>query len=442
MPVLTLERPLAHSTDDAGWIGPAPWIVVPPPGPRALQAVSRDRRVTSPSYTRPYPLVVNRASGSIVEDVDGNRFLDFTAGIAVCSTGHCHPHVVQAIEHQARRLLHMCGSDFCYEPMIALAERLAAVAPGPDAKRVLFTNSGAESVEAAIKLARHHTQRKIIVAFHGAFHGRTMGALSLTASKARQKERFGPLVPMVEHVPYGDVAAIRDGLFRRVCSPDEVAAVFVEPLLGEGGYVVPPPQFLPGLRALCDQHGILLVLDEIQTGMGRTGRMFCCEHYGVHPDILLLAKGLASGMPLGAVVARESIMDWPEGAQGSTFGGNPVSCAAALATIELLDKHLTANAAGLHPVAMAKLEAIAGRHGWIRSPRGLGLMLAVDVVGAAGQPDPAQRDRVIAAAFSGGLLLLGCGESGIRFTPPLCINRIQLEVGFDVLDEAIATVES
>lgn len=420
----------------------APRIVTPPPGPKAAEAVARDRRVTSPSNTRPYPLVVHRAAGAVIEDVDGNRYLDFTAGIAVCSTGHCHPAVVRAIEQQAGKLIHMCGSDFYYEPMIALAERLARIAPGPDAKRVLFTNSGAESVEAAIKLSRHHTRRKMIIAFHGAFHGRTMGALSLTASKARQKERFGPLVPMVEHVDYGDLSAITDNLFKRICSPDEVAAIFVEPLLGEGGYIVPPPEFLPGLRELCTRHGILLVLDEIQSGMGRTGRMFCCEHYGVVPDILLLAKGLASGMPLGAVVAREPIMDWPQGAQGSTFGGNPVSCAAALATVELLEKEMTANAARLESVALARLESIVKRHPCVRSPRGKGLMLAADFVKAStGEPDPALRDRVVEAAFSRGLLLLGCGENSIRFTPPLCIDRAQLEKGFDVLTEAILAVE-
>ncbi|GMU24566.1 MAG: aspartate aminotransferase family protein [Phycisphaerae bacterium] len=428
-------------TDQGGWIGPAPWIVVAPPGPQALQAVARDRRVTSPSNSRPYPLVVRRGSGSIVEDVDGNRYLDFTAGIAVCSTGHCHPHVVRAIEQQARHLIHICGSDFYYEPMIALAEKLAKLAPGDAPKRVLFTNSGAECVEAAIKLARHHTRRKTIIAFLGAFHGRTMGALSLTASKVRQKERFGPLVPMVEHVPYGDLRAIERDVFERIASPEEVAAIFVEPLLGEGGYLVPPPEFLPGLRRLCDEHGILLVLDEIQTGMGRTGRMFCCEHFGVAPDILLLAKGIASGMPLGAVVAREAIMDWPQGAQGSTFGGNPVSCAAALATIELLEKQFVSNAAGLNGLAMDKLEHIARHRRHIALPRGMGLMLAVDVVRNRGRDlDPALRDRIIQEAFSRGLLLLGCGEAGIRFTPPLCINRVQLEVGLDVFDEAVATV--
>jgi 4-aminobutyrate aminotransferase len=379
----------------------------------------------------------------VVEDLDGNRYLDFTAGIAVCSTGHCHPHVVEAIERQARNLLHMCGSDFYYESMILLAEKLAAIAPGGDAKRVLFTNSGAESVEAAIKLARHYTQRKVIVAFYGAFHGRTMGALSLTASKYRQKERFGPLVPMVEHVPYGDLAAIDRDIFHRIAAPEEVAAIFVEPIQGEGGYIVPPPEFLPGLREMCDRHGIMLVMDEIQSGMGRTGKMFACEHWNVAPDILVLAKGIASGMPLGAVVAPARIMNWPQGAQGSTFGGNPVSCAAALATIELLEKQFMANAEKLQPLAMEKLRRIDQKHRCLSSPRGLGLMLAIDVVkdGRTREPDPQLRDRIVSEAFNRGLLLLGCGETGIRFTPPLCINRVQLEIGLDVFEEAVSTVE-
>lgn len=439
---MTVPQPRTHELKSEKWIGPAPWITTPPPGPNALRTAARDRRVTSPSYTRPYPLVVRRAQGSVVEDVDDNRYLDFTAGIAVCTTGHCHPQVVAAIQQQAERLIHICGSDFYYEPMVALAEKLAAIAPGGEPKRVFFTNSGAEAVEAAIKLARHHTKRKAIIAFHGAFHGRTMGALSLTASKSRQRAHFGPLVPMVEHAPYGELETLEHVLLKRVIAPEEVAAIFVEPLLGEGGYVVPPSGFLPGLRELCSRHGILLVMDEIQSGMGRTGRMFCCEHEGVEPDILLLAKGLASGMPLGAIVACKPIMSWPEGSHGSTFGGNPVSCAAALATIELLEKQLIAHAADLHPVAMDKMQQIAARQKCIADPRGRGLMLAVDVVqnSRTRVPDPQLRDRILTEAFSRGLLLLGCGDTGIRFTPPLCINRVQLEVGFDVFDEVVATV--
>ena len=440
--MLTVPSRFERHSERESWIGPAPWIAVPPPGPNALSAVVRDRRVTSPSNARPYPLVVKRAQGSIVEDVDGNRYLDFTAGIAVCATGHCHPKVVEAIETQANQLIHICGSDFYYEPMIALAEKLAAIAPGDDPRRVLFTNSGAEAVEAAIKLSRHHTNRKGIIAFYGSFHGRTMGALSLTSSKVRQRERFGPLLPMVEHVPYGDISAI-ETLFKTKLSPSETAAIFVEPILGEGGYVIPPASFLPALRALCDEHGILLVMDEIQSGMGRTGRMFACEHVNVVPDILLCAKGIASGMPLGAVVAKSSIMDWPVGAQGSTFGGNPVCCAAALATIRLIEAQYMENAAKLGAIALEKLARIEQRHKGITSPRGLGLMLAIDVVKDSRScgPDPGLRDRIVCEAFSRGLLLLGCGVSGIRLTPPLCMNRVQLEVGLDVLDEVISTVE-
>jgi 4-aminobutyrate aminotransferase len=426
---------------DGTWLGPAPWIVTPPPGPRAVAAVSRDERVTSTSYSRPYPLVATRAHGSVVEDVDGNRFLDFTAGIAVCSTGHCHAAVVKAIEAQAKNLIHICGSDFYYEPMIALAEKLTDIVPGPGSKRVFLTNSGAETIEAAIKLARHHTRRKWIIAFYGAFHGRTMGALSLTSSKVRQKERFAPLLPMVAHAPYGDLDFIENTLFKTQVPPDEVAAIFVEPILGEGGYIVPPPEFLPGLRKLCDHHGILLVMDEIQTGMGRTGKMFACEHVDVAPDLMCLAKGIASGMPIGALVAAENVMRWPVGSHGSTFGGNPISCAAALATIELLEKQLIANAGQLGQVAMAKLDRLAARRKCVRNVRGMGLMLAIDIVKPRSNvKSPELRDRIVQEAFERGLMLLGCGECGIRIVPPLCINHTQLEVGLDVLDEAIATI--
>jgi len=434
-------RTKKRTKSEDAWLGPAPWIVTPPPGPRAIAAVSRDERVTSPSYSRPYPLVAARAQGSVVEDVDGNRFLDFVAGIAVCSTGHCHPAVVKAIEQQSRHLIHICGSDFYYEPMIALAEKLTDIAPGSDPKRVFLTNSGAETVEAAMKLARHHTQRKWIIAFYGAFHGRTMGALSLTSSKVRQKERFGPLVPMVAHAPYGDLDFLENVLLKSEVPPDEVAAIFVEPILGEGGYLVPPAEFLPGLRKLCDRHGILLVADEIQTGMGRTGKMFACDHFKVVPDVLCLAKGIASGMPIGAVVARADVMNWPVGSHGSTYGGNPLGCVAALATIELLEKQLIANAADLGQVAVGKLDQIETRRKCVTRVRGMGLMLAIDIVKPrSGAKSPELRDRIVQEAFERGLLLLGCGDTGIRVVPPLCINHTQLEVGLDVLDEAIATV--
>jgi 4-aminobutyrate aminotransferase len=320
-------------------------------------------------------------------------------------------------------------------------ERLAALVPGKGNKRVLLTNSGAEAVEASLKLSRHHSKRKWIVGFFGAFHGRTMGALSLTCSKARQREHFGPLVPMVTHVPYGNVDAIESQLFRYKMDPSEVAAVVVEALQGEGGYVVPEPDFLPKLRALCDKHGILLVCDEIQSGAGRTGKWFAFEHFGIVPDIVLMAKGLASGMPLGAVIAREEIMDWPPGAQGSTFGGNPVACAAALATLDVVESGGMANAAEQGERLRAKLSDIAQKRKAIADVRGLGLMCGVDVVKPrTGKADVDLRMRILKESFERGLLLLGCGETSIRFCPPLTINQAQLETGLKIFDEAIATV--
>lgn len=425
-------------------LGAAPLIVTPPPGPVARAAIERDHLVTSTSNTRPYPLAVRRARGCVVEDLDGNRFIDFTAGIAVCSTGHCHPHVVRAIQGQCEQLIHICGSDFYYEPMIDLAEKLTVIAPGVGAKRVLFTNSGTEAIEAAMKLSRHATGRKWIIAMYGAFHGRSMGALSLTASKVRQKERFGPLVPMVAHVDYGDVDDIEKTLFKRAVPSDEVAAVFVEPILGEGGYIVPPDDFLPRLRDLCTRHGILLVVDEIQSGMGRTGRMFAVDHWNVVPDIICIAKGIASGMPLGAVIAGADVMKWPPGSQGSTFGGNPVSCAAALATIELLEASLIDNAARLGRTAMARLEQIASRHERVGAIRGRGLMIGMDFLpDRAGADGAAQlRDRVVQEAFTRGLMTLGCGETAIRLCPPLCITEKEMQVGLGILEESIVAAVS
>jgi len=424
-----------------GWIGPAPFLHTALPGPIAKDFIERDQRYSSPSYTRDYPLVVKRGIGSVVEDVDGNRFLDFAAGIAVCATGHSHPKVVAAIETQARNLIHICGSDFYYPPMVALLEKLAAIAPGDGPKRVLLTNSGAEAVEAALKVARHHTGRKWIIAFHGAFHGRTMGALSLTSSKARQKEKFGPFVPMIAHAPYGSVEAIESMLFKQQMSPNEVAAIFVEPIQGEGGYLFPPPNFLPDLRSLCDKHDILMVCDEIQSGMGRTGKWFACEHVGVVPDMVLTAKGLASGMPLGAVVARADIMNWPPGAQGSTFGGNPVCCAAALATIDLIEHGYMANAATLGKRLMQRLSDISEERKVVTNVRGLGFMCGVDIVHRkTGKPDPKLREKLLLSSFEKGLILLPCGENGVRFCPPLCINESQLDVGLRLFDESLAMV--
>jgi 4-aminobutyrate aminotransferase len=422
------------------------------PGPHARALLERDDRYMSPSYTRIYPLVCARGSGAVIEDVDGNLFLDFTAGIAVTATGHCHPEVVAAIRDQAGKLIHMSGTDFYYEPQIDLAQRLAELAPGKASKRVFFTNSGAEALEAALKLARWNTGRQRALAFFGAFHGRTYGAMSLSGSKVVHRRGFAPLVPEISHVPYprdvnrsGEtyVREIEDTVFRRIAPPDEIAAVFVEPIQGEGGYYVPPEGFLPAMRAMCDRHGILLVADEVQTGMGRTGKLFAVEHWNVEPDILCLAKGIASGMPLGAIVARGEVMDWPPGSHASTFGGNPVSCRAALATLDLLGREYIAN-------TVARGEDL--RRGLLRlreelpdtigDVRGRGLMVAMDLVHDRATPDPALRDAVIQAAFRHGLLLLSCGECALRFCPPLCIDAGQVDTALRILAQVLRDTQS
>ena len=416
------------------------------PGPKARLLLERDERFMSPSYTRIYPLVVARGSGAVIEDVDGNLFLDFTAGIAVTATGHCHPDVVAAIRDQAGKLLHMSGTDFYYEPQIDLAQRLAELAPGSGGKRVFFTNSGAEALEAGLKLARWHTGRQRALAFFGAFHGRTYGAMSLSGSKLVHRRGFTPLVPEIHHVSFprdasrsGEdyVREIEETVLRRIAPPDEIAAVFVEPIQGEGGYFVSPEGFLPALRAMCNRHGMLLVADEVQTGMGRTGKLFAVEHWGVEPDILCLAKGIASGMPLGAIIARGDVMDWPPGSHASTFGGNPVSCRAALATLDLLRKEYLANTVARGTDLRRGLARLREQFpGVIGDVRGLGLMVAMDVVRKEADrtvSDPARRDEVIQAAFRHGLLLLGCGECAIRFCPPLCIDARQIETGLSIL---------
>jgi 4-aminobutyrate aminotransferase len=430
---------------------PVPWIQPPLPGPHAQELLDRDARFVSPSYTRAYPLVVARGSGAVIEDVDGNRFLDMTAGIAVTAAGHCHPEVVAAIKDQADKLLHMSGTDFYYRPQIDLAQRLAEAAPGPSAKRVFFTNSGAEALEAALKLARFHTGRSRVIAFLGAFHGRTYGAMSLSGSKLVHRRGFSPLVPDIHHVPFPRACAdgkeagavcqvVRDieTLMHRVAPPDEVAAVFMEPIQGEGGYHVAPGCCLPAVRDLCDKYGILLVLDEVQCGMGRTGKLYAYEHWGIEPDIVCLAKGIASGMPLGAIVARDRVMDWPSGSHASTFGGNPVSCRAALATLDLLEREYLANATARGEQLHRGLVELQSRHEIFRNPRGLGLIRAVDVVRpATGKPDANLRDELIQATFRQGLLLLGCGESAVRFCPPLCITAEQIDTALRILDEVV-----
>jgi 4-aminobutyrate aminotransferase len=424
------------------------------PGPKAQELLARDHEYMSPSYTRIYPLVCARGSGAVIEDLDGNLFLDFTAGIAVTSTGHCHPKVVAAIQDQAAKLIHMSGTDFYYQPQIDLAQRLAEVAPGDSPKRVFFTNSGAEALEAALKLARWHTGRSRALAFFGAFHGRTYGAMSLSGSKLVHRRGFSPLVPDIHHVPFprgcracndgalgcACVRQIEDTVMKRIAPPEEIAALFVEPIQGEGGYYVSPPGFLRSLRALCDRHGMLLVADEVQSGMGRTGKMFAVEHWGVEPDIVCLAKGIASGMPLGAMVARAQVMDWPSGSHASTFGGNPVSCRASLATLELLEQEYIANAAQRGEQLRQGLLRLQPQFPELGEVRGLGLMMAVDLVKdrEAGILDPGLRDEVVQDAFHKGLLLLGCGESALRFCPPLCVNAGQVETALRLLAEVLA----
>jgi 4-aminobutyrate aminotransferase len=438
-----------------------PSLLTDLPGPKARAVLTSSDRFVTPSLPHAYPLVARRAQGAVVEDVDGNRFLDCAAGIAVCCTGHCHPRVVQAIQQQAGQLLHICAADF-YDPLyIGLAERLAALMPGETPKRTFLGNSGAEAVEAALKLVRYHTGRPYLLAFLGAFHGRTLGAVSLTASKPVYRRGFGPLVPGITHVPYAYcyrcaynlsypacdlacVAYIEDHLFAQAISPDEVAAIFVEPVLGEGGYVVPPPGWLARLRALCDRYGILLVADEVQSGIGRTGKMFAIEHWGVAPDILCSAKALASGMPLSAMIAREELMSWPPGAHGSTYGGNPVCCAAAQATLDVIeDEGLVENAARVGGQLLDSLRGLAKTSRLLGDVRGLGLMIGVELVRDQETKEmaEAETDRVILECFRRGLLLLPCGPSSIRFSPPLIINEEQAQTAFEIFAQAVGAVE-
>ena len=429
------------------------------PGPKAARLIKKDKTYVSPSYTRVYPLVVKKGEGTWVFDVDDNRFLDFTAGIAVCATGHCHPEVVRAIQQQAERLIHMAGTDFYYEPQIALAEKLSSITSGEGSKRVYFGNSGAEAVEAAFKLARWHTKRELNIAFFGAFHGRTMGALSLTASKTIQKKHYYPLVPGITHIPYpycyrcpynlcypqcslACVGWLEENLFRTTMPPEEVAAIFVEPIQGEGGYIVPPPEFHKALKDIAEKYGILYVADEVQSGMGRTGKMFALEHYGVVPDIMALAKGIASGLPLGAMVARSDIMDWEAGSHASTFGGNPIACEAALTTIRLLEENLMTNAAARGKRLMKGLLALQKTYECMGDVRGKGLMVGVELVKDRETKERAEewRDELIKGAFEKGLLLLGCGQNSIRFCPALTVTDKEVEVCLTLFEEAIRGV--
>jgi 4-aminobutyrate aminotransferase len=436
----------------------APRISVPLPGPKARAIVEADDRWISPSYTRSYPLVAKRGRGTRVEDVDGNEFLDFAAGIAVTSTGHCHPEVVKAIQQQAGELIHMSGTDFYYEGLVTLAERLSAVAPMPGPHRFYYGNSGAEAVECALKLARYHTGRQNVIAFFGAFHGRTMGALSLTASKPQQKRRFAPLVPGVTHVryPYAYRGCsggpqeqeafalecaryIEEKLFKTMLPPEEVAAIFVEPIQGEGGYVVAPTIFMQELRRICDRHGILLVADEVQSGAGRTGKWWAIEHTGVEPDVVCMAKGIASGMPLGICMTRAEIMDWKPGSHASTFGGNPVAIAAALATIDVLEREGIANAAKLGAAMMPRLRGWLKTHPIVGDVRGRGLMIGIEIVKdqKTREAAPLLRDRIVDLAFERGLLILGCGETSLRLAPPLVVQQGEVDVALEILEECI-----
>jgi 4-aminobutyrate aminotransferase len=425
----------------------APLLHTELPGPKARALVERDLRVTSPSLPRAYPLVPARGSGCVIEDVDGNLLLDFNAGIAVASTGHAHPEVVEAIRRQAGELLHYSASDFYLPVYVELCERLAGLYPDGRAARVFLTNSGTEAVEAAVKLARWHTRRQYVVAFFGSFHGRSYGSASLTASKARYRARFGPLLPGVLHAPYAD--SFRPGLgesawsfptadylegvlFERLVEPDEVAAVVVEPIQGEGGYVVPPPGWLAALRELCDRHGILLVADEVQTGIGRTGRMWAVEREGVVPDILVAGKGIASGMPLGAMLAREEVASWTPGTHGSTYGGNPVACAAALATLRLVEGGLAARAEAAGRRLLEGLRALASGGGLIREVRGAGLMVGVEL------PDHDTAAAVEQACFRRGLLVLTAGDAAIRLAPPLVVTDTQVDRALELFGEACA----
>ena len=439
-----------------------PKLVCTLPGPKAKAAVEADDRLISPSYTRSYPLVAKRGRGIRVEDVDGNEFLDFAAGIAVASTGHCHPEVVAAIQKQAAELIHISGTDFYNEPLTDLAERLSAIAPMPGPHKFFYGNSGAEAIECALKLARYHTGRQNVIAFLGAFHGRTMGALSLTASKPQQKRRFSPLVPGVTHVRYpyayrgctggaqaeeafslGCARYIEEKLFKTILPPEEVAAIFVEPIQGEGGYVVAPDNFMRELRGICDRHGILLVADEVQSGMGRTGKWWAIEHTGVEPDIVCMAKGIASGMPLSVCMSRAEIMDWVPGSHASTFDGNPVSIAAALATLKILEREGMANAARVGGLMLERLDGWKKTHPLVGDVRGRGLMIGVELVKdkATREPATALRNRVETLAFERGLMVLGCGETTLRLCPPLIVSEQEATVALDILEEAITLVE-
>ena len=430
------------------------------PGPNGRAVIEADAQFVNPAYPRPsFKLVAERAKGVWVEDVDGNVFLDCNAGVAVCSTGHCHPEVVAAIQDQAAELIHMCGTDYYYRQMPDLAKKLDEIVPVARPTRTHFANSGTEAVETALKLAMHATGREKFIGFFGSFHGRTMGSLSLTSSKAAQRLGFKRQALDVVHVPFpneyrnpfsaedcgtggagqGALNWIENRLFKTTTPPEEVAAIVVEAVQGEGGYVPAPAGFLKGLRRICDQHGILLIVDEVQSGMGRTGKMFACNHYDVQADIVCIAKGIASGLPLGLCVSRADLMNWKPGAHASTFGGNPVCIAAALKTIELLERELVANSAEVGAYLKRGLEKLKAKHECIGDVRGMGMMLGVEFVKdrTTREPDVELRDRVEVATFERGLILLGAGANAIRWSPPLILSKENADVALEIFDEAI-----
>ncbi len=442
-----------------------PEIKTPLPGPRASSIVARDAQYVSPSYTRTYPLVMQRGRGAMIEDVDGNIFLDFNAGVAVCATGHAHPRVVEAIKHQVDEFIHISGTDYYYPHLPALAERLSRLTPGRFAKKAHFGNSGAEAVEGAIKVALYATRRQKLIGFFGAFHGRTLGALSLTASKARQRAGFGPQALDVTHLPYANcyrcpynlkpescgayeskgpycARIIEELLFKTTVPAEECAAIVVEPIQGEGGYIVPPASFLQTIREIADRHGVLVIADEVQSGMGRTGKMFASEHFDFVPDVVVTAKGIASGLPLSAVVAREDLMKWPPGAHASTFGGNPVAIAASLVTIELLEEGLLANAAAVGQYLLDGARELMKKHQIIGDVRGRGLMIGIELVKDRTTKEPAsqERDQVEIECFHRGLIIQGCGVSTIRLSPPLIIDQEQCDFALETLDQALSAV--
>jgi len=449
----------AKSQSSSDW--KLPKLITELPGPNAKVVLDQDARFMSPSYTRDYPLVAKRGRGAIIEDVDGNAFLDFAAGIAVCSTGHCHPKVVAAIQEQAAELIHMSGTDFYYESMPRFAQKLAATVPGPEPKKVFFTNSGTEAVEGAVKLARYATKRDKFIAFYGCFHGRSMGSLSLTASKSTQRKGFGALLSGVEHIPFpyayrcahGHTAEtcgveileqLEGQIFKRLFDPEEVAGIIIEPIQGEGGYVPAPDFFLQELQRICRQHGIMFILDEVQSGMGRTGNWWACEKSGVEPDILTSAKGIASGMPLGAIIARESIMNWKPGSHGTTFGGNPVCIAAGLATFDLIESQYRENAREMGDYIFQQTAGWLDKYKIVGDIRGRGLMIGIEIVRDQKTKEKAAdlRNHIVDSAFYNGLCILGAGENSLRLSPPLMIDREQADAALAILEKCMQEAES